>query len=81
MELDYDKLAAAILRQQQQQPSVAREVALEGGGGWKGRGAKILGQWHKLEGGNFWIHALSGRGTFFICLSWLKNHRPRPSNK
>ena len=35
---------------------------------------------HSLEGegrgGNFWIHALSGRGTFFICLSWLKNHRP-----
>ena len=28
MEIDYDKLAAAILRQQQQQPSVAREVAV-----------------------------------------------------
>ena len=27
-------------------------------------------------GGNFWIHALSGRGTFFIYLSCLKNHRP-----
>ena len=28
MEIDYDKLAAAVLRQQQQQPSVAREVAV-----------------------------------------------------
>ena len=41
----------------------------------EGRGGKFLGQWHKL-GGNFWKYALSGRGTFFICLSWLKNHRP-----
>ena len=46
MKTDYDKLAAAILRQQQQQPSVAREVALEG----EGRGAKILGRWDKLRG-------------------------------
>ena len=37
MKIDYDKLAAAILRQQQQQPSVAREVALKG----EGRGVKI----------------------------------------
>ena len=46
MKIDYDKLAAAILRQQQQQPSVAREVALEG----ESRGGKILGQWDKLRG-------------------------------
>ena len=59
MEIGYDKLAAATLRQQQQQPSVAREVVLE----WEG---KMLGQWHKL-GANFWIHAHSGKGAFFIC--------------
>ena len=28
MEIDFGKLAAAVLRQQQQQPSVAREVAV-----------------------------------------------------
>ena len=46
MKTDYDKLDTAILRRQEQQPSVAREVALEG----EGRGGKILGQWDKLRG-------------------------------
>ena len=72
MEIDYDILAAAILRQQQQQrPSVVPDAAIFlRGGGW-GQGGYILGLSHK-RGGNFLKYPLPGRGKFFICLNCLK---------
>ena len=42
---------------------------------WRGRiGVKFWASGINWGGGNFWIQALSGRGTFFICLSLLKNN-------